>query len=266
MAKKIKMEQVSVVLQGPIHQFTPEIIGHYLESGIVNELIVSCWNNDQIQHIDPRVSVIKSDISPIRNFGGGNINLQLTTSLTGLKQAKNNIAFKIRTDQQIKTEDFINLYNLFRGLDHQPIKKLNGSFAKSKIMCTGYFKKFPYHPRDHIFMGFTEDMISLFSAPLSPQPNMYHDFTKAIRAESYLGAYYFAQFSEKAKNHITNFNDYMLDNSRFKSEAEAEDNLWYDKIFTISPIVSIIWKKYGGYEYAPLTSPPFYQELHKPYW
>jgi hypothetical protein len=264
--KKVAVKKASVVLQGPIHPFTPEIIDHYLDTDIIDEVIVSCWSTDSIDHSDPRVIIVKSDISTISHFGGGNINLQLTTSLTGLKAVKNEVSFKIRTDQQIKKEDFINLYNLFYSLDHKPIEKLDGSFAKSKILCTGYFKKFPYHPRDHIFLGFTEDMISLFNAPLSSQPNMYHDFTKAIRAEAYLGAYYFAQFSEKSKNHITNFNDYMLDDSRLKYEAEAEDSLWYDKIFIVSPIVNIIWKKYGGYEYAPLTSPPSYQELHKPSW
>jgi hypothetical protein len=264
--KKVAVKKVSVVLQGPIHPFTPEIIDHYLDTGVIDEVVVSCWNTDNIDYSDPRVSIVKSDISSIRHFGGGNINLQLTTSLTGLKNVKNEVVFKIRTDQQIKKDDFINLYNLFYSLDHKPIEKLDGSFAKSKIVCTGYFKKFPYHPRDHIFLGFTEDMISLFSAPHSPQPNMYHDFNRAIRAEAYLGVHYFSQFSEESKKHIDNFADFMLDNSKLKHEAESEDNKWYDKIFTVSPIVNIIWKKYGGYEYAPLTSPPSYKELHKTSW
>ena len=79
-------EKLDVVLQGQYTEFTEEIIENYSKLPFVNNIILSCWNEDNV-HSKRNFSsgiILVSNQKPI-TFGDDNINLQIVSSLNGLK-------------------------------------------------------------------------------------------------------------------------------------------------------------------------------------
>ena len=80
-------EKLDVVLQGQYTEFTEEIIENYSKLPFVNNIILSCWNEDNV-HSKRNFSsgiILVSNQKPI-TFGDDNINLQIVSSLNGLKK------------------------------------------------------------------------------------------------------------------------------------------------------------------------------------
>jgi WavE lipopolysaccharide synthesis len=258
--------QVDIVLQGPVYPFTTEIVDHYLKIPYVNRIIVSCWNTDFFTISNSKVTIIKSDVTKLPTPGNGNVNYQLQTSKAGIAESKADLIFKIRTDQQIHEEDMARLVPFFLSNCSMKTARLDGKPTRGKILSTSMFTQFPYHPRDHMFLGYREDMETFFSIPMSTQPNYVPDWNLGIRAEAYLGANYYAQFSELAQKHLLNPHQYITDNAPEKAEAMLVSSNLRDSILLISPKLRYIWKKYGIYSYSPMHSSPWFEEYFAPSW
>lgn len=254
--------KTDIILQGPIYSFTEEIVNHYLSLSFVNKIIVSCWSNDRDLLItDSRVTVVKTDTTSVGNPGPGNVNYQIQTTRTGLAYSTAEIIIKIRTDQQYDISDMWMMHNYFSQKYATKTVKLTGKSPKGRIFVAGMFGQLPYHPKDHLFWGFREDIEELFTIPFSDELNHYPTIAKNVRAETYLGAWYFSLFSEKAKKHLLLFEDYLKDGSPFRSEAMDEYKQLRDEIFGSFPRVRLVWKKQGINSYVYL-GPPEYGE----YW
>jgi len=255
--------KIDLVLQGPIYPYTKDIINHYLLLDFVNKIIVSCWDTCIINFEESnKVQLIKNSYNDVPKLGGGNVNLQIQTSKVGILHTTKDIVVKIRTDQQFCLEDIINMKTTFENSYQTNYKFLDGSGPKGKIFTTGMFPDFPYHPRDHLFWGFREDLQKFFDIPFSPQDNLYNNFNKAIRAETYLGANYFKNFNNDVKKHIDNFDEYLLDKSTKRQEALDCYEKNVDNIFGLFARSRLIWKKYGLNNYKLLGYPHIYKE----YW
>ena len=88
------------------------------------------------------------------------------------------------------------------------IKFLDNSGPSGFIFVYGMTKRFPFHPRDHIFWGHTSDLLILFDIPYNnkmpdkvlsnnlPQ-NPDYELINYVRAESYIGMHYYAKFNEE---------------------------------------------------------------------
>ena len=91
------IERMDLVLQGPSDSHSLEIAEHYLQLEFVNKIIISCWENDNIDTQNPRIQIIKNvDIDP----GYINRNRQVKSSLEGLKRVTTRFSAKLRSDRR----------------------------------------------------------------------------------------------------------------------------------------------------------------------
>jgi hypothetical protein len=252
------MEKIDIVLQGPYTNFTDEIINSYLNLHFIDKIIVSCWDIDKKEEYQSdRVEFVRNCNYPSYS-GVLNVNLQIVTSLEGIKKSQSNYVVKMRSDQKFTHQGIINMFNFF-------IKNKQNK----KIFICGDFFAHLFHPRDHVFWGYKEDMINLFDIPFEinekckelgvnrnwATPYM-HLFT---RPETYIGAYYCSRFDERVKIMVENQEKYLYDGAPEWHYANKVSKYAMLKAFKSFPRegIDLIWPKnnvYGMYSgwYNPI--------------
>lgn len=239
---------IDVVLQGPYTGFTDEVIESYLNIKCIGKIIVSCWDKDKKQEYESdRVKFVRNDVYP--SYPGVlNVNMQLITSLNGVKASDAKYVMKMRSDQKVNHQGMINMFNYF--LDNK---------EKEKIYICGNIFTYLFHPRDHIFMGHKEDMINLFDIPFEKNKtcqqigvNRYnssgymHLFT---RPETYIGAYYCSRFDSRVSEIVNDHARYLYDNSPEWKYSKQVSNEVMKKCFKSFPRegIDLIWPKNNIY-------------------
>jgi FkbM family methyltransferase len=258
--KQEEKEKLDIVIQGKYNDYVDELINHYQQLYFVNNIIVSCWNGDK----EPSAREgVKFKFSPLpEDPGTGNRNLQIKSSYEGLKCAKTKYAIKVRSDQKYSYNCMLQMYNFFidnkeRDLSYWP----NNKMPRNSIITGGIFSPFPFHPRDHIFFGNTEDLIELFDIPhetpnftkkygIAKQFESNH-YDKHIRTESYIGTHYCAKFNTKLKDFLKDPELYLHDGAKNIDQVLEISNEITHKIFKPVPsrILEIEWPKYNWQEY-----------------
>jgi hypothetical protein len=217
-------------------EYTKFIIEEYAKLDFVDKIILSTYQND-IQ-LPPYVDVVLNEV--IDPPGVGNRNLQINTSRNGLKNVNSEFVVKMRTDQYIRLPSMEMMYDFA------------SKHVKNNLMCVlGMYTRFPYHPRDHVFWGRTEDLINLFDIPYDPDPipNPQQDYRFKTRAETYIGQFYYARFDPSIIEHIQNPLKYTVDTAPNLHEALEKDFAIRDKLFLPFPKISLAWPKHGLNEY-----------------
>jgi hypothetical protein len=225
---------------------------YYLELPFVNKVIISTWDDEPInQYNENGIEVIKSN-KPVN--GVGNMNYQIVSSFEGIKKTESKLVAKMRSDQIIH-KDSMNYLNNFitDNIDDTDLMYSDGSKRKGNVFVIGMNKIFPFHPQDHIFWGYREDVYRVFDIPLKParMKRDTADFTKEVRCNIYLGAMYFKQFYPEVEKYIDNFEDYLVDNPK-KLDALILSEKTRDKVFKVLPKFSMFWEKYkwDAYPYS----------------
>jgi hypothetical protein len=140
----------------------------YSSSGLVNNIIVSCWENDIVnEKQSSRIKYVRSSypLTP----GTCNKNLQITTSFAGIKLCETKFSAKMRSDQNYNYESMLKMYEFFME-----------NYTDDKIFVAGIFPSLVFHPRDHIYWGKTEDLHYLFNIPLE-----YNSLIDKVRVSKY---------------------------------------------------------------------------------
>jgi hypothetical protein len=246
------MKILDIVLQGPVWKTTVDTAKYYLELPFVNKVIISTWDDEPINQYDENgIEVIKSN-KPVN--GTGNMNYQIVSSFEGIKKTESKLIAKMRSDQIIH-KDSMNYLNDFitDNIDDTDLIYSDGSKRKGNVFVIGMNKIFPFHPQDHIFWGYREDVYRVFNIPLKParMKRDTADFTKEVRCNIYLGAMYFKQFYPEVEKYIDNFEDYLVDNPK-KLDALIMSEKTRDKVFKVLPKFSMFWEKYkwDAYPYS----------------
>lgn len=233
---------IQIVLQGPIYPYTRDIVSSYLSVPIVHSIIVSCWDNDiPLDVSDSRVTVVRS--SQPTNPGVGNRNCQIVSSRIGLESVSLDFCAKMRTDQFISPDSILMMENFF-----QNYRAYNSSSPFVPIFVIGMFSGFPFHPRDHVFWGHTNELRKLFDIPL----DIYNgpvDYNRVTRAETYIGTYYYERFDSRVTKFRLDPDKYLVDNAPYKHEAMEVYNQIRDKVFKVFPRINMKWPKNGLPEY-----------------
>lgn len=243
------LEKMDIVLQGQYEEYTDEIIDEYLKLPFVNNIIVSCWNEDRPEnYISPRVKYQRSSypLTP----GTCNKNLQIVTSFAGIKLCKAKYSAKMRSDQKYDYDSMINMYNFFIE-----------NYTEDKIFVAGIFPSFLFHPRDHIYWGKTEDVHYLFDIPL--EYNSLIDKVRIgkyelaqyanylTRPETYIGAHYCTKFDDRIKKMLIEPEKYLYDGAPLWNEAHQISTEVLPKAFKVFPRtgIDLVWPKRGSYSY-----------------
>ncbi|MBU8920996.1 MAG: WavE lipopolysaccharide synthesis family protein [Bacteroidales bacterium] len=247
---------LDVILQGPIAGDTYKYAQSYLEVPDVKRVIISTWKGQpELQETD-RLKVIYSD--DLANPGQNNRNRQIFSTQKGLEQCSDfdTLVVKTRTDQHIRGHSWETMKRYFMANYKIEEKFLDGTGPKGAIFAIGLYTKFVFHPQDHLFMGFREDMDALFGLPLDPvlpvnienpadNVGTYSDWAhQDLRPNAYIGMHYYARFDEHIQHMVDNFQEYIVDEAVCREEALAADKEFRDKIFKVFPPLDVWWGKH----------------------
>ncbi len=165
-----------IVLQGPImteSNFTLETIRIYKKIFPTTTIILSTWENEDKDVLE---MIKKENIQIILNkkpnfFGQQNINLQIVSSLSGVKKAKQEdckYVLKTRTDQRIYSPDALRLfYNLIKSFP------INNKIQKERIigLSLNTFKYRLYGLSDMNIFSQIDDALLYWDIPLDKRIN-----------------------------------------------------------------------------------------------
>ncbi len=235
MSDYVKMD---IVLQGRYNQYTDNIIKNYLKIPFVNNIILSCWEDDIVYNQSERVKVVQSKF-PITP-GTDNRNLQIVTSLNGVKEITTDIGIKMRTDQEYTYQSMIQMYHFFMKHKESEEKfQYDQTSPKGKIFVAGFYPHLLFHPRDHIFWGYTSDLLTLFDIPLEynglydkirvSKDQLYKFYPHYTRTETYIGAHYCSNFNDTIKIFLLYPDRYLYDYAP-KGQESFEYSQKYSKI------------------------------------
>lgn len=217
-------DKVNVVLQGKYDEYSDEIIESYLNIPCVNDVIVSCWkdNKDPVysKYFSDRVKFVINEYP--ESPGTDNRNLQIYSSLQGLKKSNTMYSVKMRSDQKYTYDSMMKMYDFFmKNKNKVSLYQYDSNKPKGRIFVAGLFLNLLFCPRDHIFWGYTEDLIDLFDIPLEKyglidqikvtKQHLYKYYNHFIRTETYIGAHYCAKFNDQINNMILRSNECLHD-------------------------------------------------------
>lgn len=164
---------LAIIIQGPIiheNDFTLETVKIYKRHFLGASIILSTWEDEPptiIQQIEDAGIMVVLNQKPAYS-GVGNINLQITSTRSGMLAALNGGAeyvLKTRTDQRMYapnlTEFFYNLTEIFPLNDHWPRQK------KRIVGCSSNtFKYRMYGLSDMLIYGHIDDMMLYWNISL----------------------------------------------------------------------------------------------------
>lgn len=243
---------IDLIMQGPIWPQTLADAKNYLLSPLIDKVIISTWEGEPYIEPSDQIEIIYS--RALENPGMGNRNRQLYSSHIGIERATAPIVIKTRTDQRIDSFQFMHDYFMQNYKIEE--KFLDGTGPKGSIFAMGLFTRFPFHPQDHLFWGWREDMKELFNAPLDPQvPNAnqvtdnsgaFTDYAHSVvRPNTYIGMFYYAKFSKEAQHMIEHPHEFIVDAAPQLDAALVLDRKYRDRIFKAFPRVLVWWYKHG---------------------
>lgn len=239
---------IDLVIQGPYTDFTDEVISSYIKLSFVDKIIVSCWEIDKDQSVfSDKVEFVRSP-SYQKYPGPANVNLQLTTSLAGVKRTSSNLVAKFRSDQLFNLEGIEQMYDFFMS-----------NLKDRRIFVVGNHFHHLFHPKDWVYWGYRNDMINLFDPPhevnevcekMGINSSNYSGAMNLLtRPETYIGAHYCSRFDERVKKMVDNENQYLYDQSPNWNEAKKVSDEVTPKYFKSFPRrdVHMIWPKRNIY-------------------
>ena len=245
------IELMDIVVQGPYDDFTGTIVESYLKLPFVNNIIISCWGGNVVTKgifDNSRVSVVFNKY-PFQN-GTDNRNLQIVSSLGGVKKATTKHSAKMRADQLYSYDSMMQMYDYYINNQRQHL-----------LFVAGMYPSLCFHPRDHIFWGETQDLIRLFELPLEFNgltervridkfylANYYPFYT---RTETYIGAHYCAEFDQRIKYILIQPEKYLYDGAPLWHDAYNISQEVTSKFFKSFPRtgIDLIWPKKGWESY-----------------
>lgn len=167
---KYDFDDAAIVIQGPIaydNNYTAETFKIYRSIYPNAPIVVSTWKNEATNTFRQECrknSVVLLENEPPNFPGPWNINMQLESSLQGVKFVRENtnakFVLKCRTDQRINKSDFLTYFrNLI--LTFPPLgDKLHG-----RILLLEASKWLPFRTTDFLSFGYVEDIFKLYDIP-----------------------------------------------------------------------------------------------------
>lgn len=193
------MEGVTIVIQG---RLKGELIHQWISCYQDWNVVLSTWNDENIQgFVFPKNWVVLLMPKPERYGNIHNLDLQVTSTLNGLKYVKTPYTIKVRGD-----EFYLNL--------HRFVKEMK--LKSEQILCGNIFYRalHPntfYHISDHFLGGTTENLGDMFTNTfrlLSQGFRFPAELPITHSAEPYLG---WAFVQEKERIPLSDIGNYLKD-------------------------------------------------------
>lgn len=244
---------MDIVIQGKIFPGTFQTAVTYEALDFVDRVIISTWDDEPTLPDHDSIIVVRSTMPYTAPM---NLNLQLVSTNAGLDVVDTDMVIKMRSDQRVTPYSMNNIRRFTDTFGFDIMSKfVDGSGPRGPIYIIGQTSEFAYHPQDHIFWGYTEDVKRLFSCPMYKEggaitPTYEGGFHEHVRIPCYFGAHYHAHFNPLVYTHIDNFMEYLVDGAPKKQEALDLSASIQDDIFRVMPRIDMWWEKYQtGYKY-----------------
>lgn len=250
---------MNVLIQGGLYNNFTEATAHqYAKYKMVDKVIISTWENEDINESDlesDKIILVKSKMP--ENNGPGNMNLQLVSARNGLEHCDDGLVMKTRSDQHLYEHSMQIWMDHFKKNEvGNTLRYIDGEKQKSKIFLVGNNKRFPFHPQDHFFWGYKQDIQRLLNIPLWEAPawtwkDAPINFAEKLRPNIYIGINYYKQFFPEVEKYFLDKEKYLLDNAPLYQEAMDFYTPIRDSIFLPMPRVDMWWaKQNSGYWYS----------------
>ena len=159
---------VSIIIQGPLNDRSINTIPMYLTYG---QVIVSCWDNDDVSKLDPYLNQIDLVINDYKHASSrarktnhrNPIIFQNYTTHNALKLATGHYSIKTRSDESWPVLD--PLLNMLRN-NRDTKNPQTGIYNDFKIITSNIYFRYDtqckFHPSDHLIAGRTYRMKDIF--------------------------------------------------------------------------------------------------------
>jgi hypothetical protein len=242
--------KVTCVIQGPLYPETPHVVQNYLDSGLFADVIYS-GRTDQASLANMLPSKVRKVFSdPPENCGVGNRNIQITSTRAGLAFVNTKYAWKVRGDQILPVDTIHKVNNFVREHSHrlEYINDIACKTCKGQIFVAGNYRMFPFHPRDHIFIGYASDIRGLFDIPLD-SVSQNADYSRYLRAEAWIGANFLAKKWPSVNLMLRRYDEFLVDNAPKIDYAIRVSNDLTFNTFKALPRIEFSWPKHGLRQY-----------------
>lgn len=181
--------KIGILIQGSITEWTPHIINEYKENFSEAEILLSTWNNENIEDIN--CDLIQLEKPGKTSPHESNINFQIKGAVEGLKKMKSNTILKTKTNQFIHNRK---IFEIFKE-----------DCKESQIMTTELNS---WHDRDYRITDFCQ--LAKKEVLEDYWYNMpYYDGTFAIPPEVYLTKNYVVNFKKDTRPWSDIINEYF---------------------------------------------------------
>ncbi len=175
----ISSKDISVVVQGAVdYKNTPKCLASIRKWLPDSEIILSTWENSDVEGLDYDILVLNQDPMGLYNRANNtinNVNRQIISTFNGIKKSSKKYILKIRSDLQLKSSKFLIYFDKF------PVRISDYSIFKNRIIVSTLFTKryldysskipVPFHLSDWFQFGEREDIYRLWNIPLANQEN-----------------------------------------------------------------------------------------------
>ena len=250
---------MNVLIQGGLYEKFTEAVAHeYAKYSLVDKVVISTWEGEDIDTNSiksDKITIVKSKMPD--NHGPGNMNLQLVSSRNGLKHCDDGLIMKTRSDQHLYERSMQIWMDYFKKNEiGNTLQYADGEKQRSKIFLVGNNKNHPFHPQDHFFWGYKQDLHRLLNIPLWDAPawtwrDAPIDFSKRLRPNIYIGMNYYKQFFPEIEKYELDKEKYLLDGAPLYQETMDFYTPIRDSIFLPMPRIDMWWvKQNSGYWYT----------------
>jgi hypothetical protein len=243
---------IDIVIQGKYDEYTDEIIDSYLELPFLNQIIVSCWEDNKTLRDVDRVQYIRNEYPD--SSGTDNRNLQIVSSLNGLRHCTSDFSVKMRSDQKFTYESMVKMYDFFmENKATSTYYEYNLEKPNNTILVAGIYPYLLFCPRDHMFWGHTQDLIDLFNIPLEkyglidkvkiPKERLWKYYDHFIRTETYIGTHYCSNFNEILNRFILKPEEHLYDGAIYWYYAKEFSDKITPSVFKSFPreVIDFEW-------------------------
>ncbi len=266
--KNLDTRDISVIVQGPVvgsknnkpENRLTEICLKSIRTQLPEAtIILSTWEGSDtngldydllIENKDPGSNIMSNETGDYK----ANCFRQIVSSMNGLEKCSTKYALKIRTDLELKNNNFLHYFIDYNELPFDPDYKILQKRIVTLTTCNPYRRtEWPFNVCDWFFFGLTVDLKDIFDIPLVDKPFMRkgkdgeeHIMGNPYSTEQYIWISFLSKYT-----HITcNDRDDVSHDNRVLSEKYFANNC----ILLSARRAGIKWLKFPGGAYA---QPPY---------
>lgn len=169
----VALDQITILLQGNFNSETASTISRLQALAPTAPIVLSCWESNRAEvvktHLPGVTTVFSEDPGAphIPGFKGDNIRRQIVSSRCGIEKVRTPWVVKIRSDVSIDPRLLQELTSLCTRLPDDPASLFSHKVVASSLTTLdGVRSGLYFHVCDWLYLGRTDDVRAIFSAPL----------------------------------------------------------------------------------------------------